>query len=367
MEIDNISEIEDLDEYFDYEVILQRMLDRVPLQIDKREGSIIYTALAPAAAELAQMYILLKSDIDLVFVDTAVDEYLDRLVNQIGIVRHEATFAIKKGCFYDEDNTSFNVTIGERFTIENVVYKVIEKIEDGIYKMECETAGIIGNDCIGKMIPVNYIEGLAEAELTDILIPGEDKEDDESLRSRYYEQTNEKAFGGNVAYYTIETKKIAGVGAVKVTPIWDGPGSVKLTILDSNYDKASNVLIENVQKAICPNLSAEGLGIAPIGHIVTVDTVMEKEIYIKLELVIEDMTRENVKDKIEKLIESYFLSLRKYWEDSDKLEVVIVQIQALIVNSKIAKDIVSITINDGIENLELEKNEIPILKEVVVL
>ena len=50
MEIDNIREIEDLDEYFEYDIILQRMLDRVPIQIDKREGSIIYNALSPAAA-----------------------------------------------------------------------------------------------------------------------------------------------------------------------------------------------------------------------------------------------------------------------------------------------------------------------------
>ena len=45
MEIDNIDEIENLDEYFDFDTILQRMLDRVPMQIDKREGSIIYNAL----------------------------------------------------------------------------------------------------------------------------------------------------------------------------------------------------------------------------------------------------------------------------------------------------------------------------------
>ena len=38
-----------------YEEILQRMLGRVPNTIDKREGSLIYTALAPAAAELIQM------------------------------------------------------------------------------------------------------------------------------------------------------------------------------------------------------------------------------------------------------------------------------------------------------------------------
>ena len=102
MSVVDIDKIENLDEYFDYDTILQRMLDTVPTQIDKREGSIIYDALGPAAAELAQMYILLKNNIDLVFADTAVEEYLDRLANQVGLTRNEATYAIKKGIFYDE-------------------------------------------------------------------------------------------------------------------------------------------------------------------------------------------------------------------------------------------------------------------------
>ena len=121
MEIENIDKEQDLDEYFDYDTILQRMLDRIPIQIDKREGSIVYNALAPAAAELAQMYILLKNNIDLVFADTAVDEYLDRLANQVGITRNEATFAIKKGTFYDENNQLMDINLGERFTIEDLV------------------------------------------------------------------------------------------------------------------------------------------------------------------------------------------------------------------------------------------------------
>ena len=42
-----------------FENILKRMLDKVPDILDKRQGSIIYDALAPAAAELAQCYISL--------------------------------------------------------------------------------------------------------------------------------------------------------------------------------------------------------------------------------------------------------------------------------------------------------------------
>ncbi len=368
MEIDNINEIEDLDEYFDYDTILQRMLDRVPIQIDKREGSIIYNALAPAAAELAQMYILLKNNIDLVFVDTAVEEYLDKLANQVGLTRNEATYAIKKGSFYDENNNLMDIGIGERFTIEDLVYKAIEKIETGIYKMECETSGTIGNNCVGTLIPVNYIENLAKAELTDILIPGEDQEDDESLRARYYETTSEQGFGGNVVDYQNKTKEIAGVGAVKVTPIWNGPGTVKLTILDSNYNKASNVLIEKVQKEICPNLSDEGLGVAPIGHVVTVDTVTEVDVSIISNVTIsETVSMDTVKKQVTELINNYFLQLKKDWENSNTTIIRKSQIDTIILNADGVIDVSNTAINNKSSNIELQKFEIPILKEVTLI
>lgn len=54
-----------------FEFILDRMLDRVPDTVDKREGSIIYDALAPAAAELAKTYMELDVVMDEAFVDTA--------------------------------------------------------------------------------------------------------------------------------------------------------------------------------------------------------------------------------------------------------------------------------------------------------
>ena len=368
MEVDDINEIENLDEYFDYDTILQRMLDRVPIQIDKREGSIIYNALAPAAAELAQMFILLKNNIDLVFADTAVEEYLDRLANQVGLTRNEATYAIKKGSFYDENDNPMDISIGERFTIEDLVYKAIEKIETGIYKMECESLGTIGNNCVGTLIPVNYIENLARAELTDILIPGEDEEDDDSLRARYYETTSEQGFGGNVVDYQNKTKGIAGVGAVKVTPIWNGPGTVKLTILDSNYDKASNVLIENVQNEICPDLSDEGLGLAPIGHIVTVDTVSEVDISIVSNVTIsETASMENVKTQVTQLINEYFLQLKQEWENSETTIIRKSQIDTIILNADGVIDVSNTAINNQPSNIELQKFEIPVLKEVTLI
>lgn len=155
----------------EYEEILNRMLKKIPDSIDKREGSIIYNALAPAALELAQMYFQIENNTDLIFADTAVEKYLDRICEQNGLLRKQATNAIRKGLFYDSNNDYMNVEINTRFSSNSIVYRAVEQIEKGIYKLECETAGTEGNTYTGELIPVQYIEGLAKVELADILIP----------------------------------------------------------------------------------------------------------------------------------------------------------------------------------------------------
>ena len=60
---------------YTFEFILERMLAEVPDSLDKREGSIIWDALAPAAAELAKMYIELKGILINTYPATAVGRY----------------------------------------------------------------------------------------------------------------------------------------------------------------------------------------------------------------------------------------------------------------------------------------------------
>lgn len=163
--------MENLDEYYDFDNVLTRMLNKIPDNIDKREGSIIYDAISPCAAELAQMYITLKDNIDLVFADTSVDEYLDRLCNQVGIERRQGTKTRKQGNFYDENDNLMEIEIGQRFTCKDMYWIVTQKISNGVYVLECETTGNVGNGISGVMIPIDYIDGLGKAELTSTLIP----------------------------------------------------------------------------------------------------------------------------------------------------------------------------------------------------
>ena len=51
-------------EKYTFEYLIDSALSRVSDSIDKREGSIIYDALAPACYELAEVYMQLRSILD---------------------------------------------------------------------------------------------------------------------------------------------------------------------------------------------------------------------------------------------------------------------------------------------------------------
>lgn len=191
-----------------YEMLLQRMLARVPAKMDKREGSVIWDTHSPAAIELQILYLELDAILREAYGDTASRDYLILRCRERGISPYPATHAVLKGVFTPADT---DVT-GRRFTIGSMHYIATEKIADGEYRVQCETPGSMGNRYLGAMIPVEYIRGLQSAELTQVLIPGEDEEETEELRRRYFDSFHESAFGGNVADYLEKTNAIPGVG-----------------------------------------------------------------------------------------------------------------------------------------------------------
>lgn len=343
-----------------YEEILQRMLDRVPNNIDKREGSIIYNALAPAAVELAQMYIEVERILNEGFADTASREYLIKRAAERGITPYPATPTIVKGEF------NIDVPIGSRFSLDDLNYVVVEKIEPGIFKLQCETSGSKANGYLGTLIPVEYIEGLTTAEVTEILVPGEDEEETEAFRERYFRSFDPESYGGNIADYKQKTKSIPGVGGVKVYPVWNGGGTVKLVIINSEYQKPSSELVDQVQTIIDPvQNQGMGLGVAPIGHVVTVEGVKERVVNISTNITYQQGWQwEDIKPYVEEAIDEYFLELIKEWEDVDII-IRISQIETRILGIEGVIDVGDTEINGVAENLVLESDEIPVRGEIV--
>ncbi|WP_018306354.1 baseplate J/gp47 family protein [Desulfitobacterium hafniense] len=351
-----------------YDAILARMLDRVPNTVDKREGSLIYDALAPAAAELAQMYAELDVNNNLIFADTASEDYLTRRTAEFGINRKEATKAQRRGEFFDSTDTPLNIPIGSRYSISGLNYTAIEQIGTGAYVLECETAGTAGNQQFGGLLPIAYVNGLARAELTDVLVPGEDEETDEALRSRYYEAVNEPAFGGNIADYKQKINSINGVGGTKVFPAWAGGGTVKCTIIASDWAKPSPELVNEVQSTMDPEENqGMGMGQAPIGHAVTIAGVDKVTVDVETTLTLASgVTPGQVQADVEAVLEAYLLEQRKTWAAQTQIIVRTAQMDARMLTVQGVDDVAGTKLNGVEANLVLDEEEIPILGAVVI-
>lgn len=338
-----------------YEELLQRCLDRIPNSFDKRQGSIIYDALAPCCVELAQMYVTLAATYDQVFIDTAVGDALDALVKQNGLTRKEATKAIRKGEF------NMIVPIGSRFSDGTNSYVVISNIEGtNDSRLQCEQAGSVGNTYYGSLTPISFITGLTKAELTDIIDLGDDTETDEDLRVRYMEAVTAPQFGGNVSDYQNKVKSLVGVGGCKVIPIWNGGGTVKLIITNSQYGVPDSSLISEVQQAVDPTQDQTGIGIAPIGHIVTVVGAEALNIKVTATFTLQAGTNpSDIQDSVNEVIDNYFNSLARDWDKEQNLIVRISQIETRLLGISGVLDITNTKINNGTANISLDSDQIP--------
>lgn len=389
-----------------YELLLQRMLSRVSDKMDKRESSLIWDTHSSTAAELMLLYIEMESIIANSYGDTAGREYLVLLCRDRGITPEPATYAVLKGEFTPEN---IDVT-GKRFNIGDINYTVLEQIVPGQYQVRCETEGAVGNRYLGNMIPIDYIDGLQTARLTEILIPGEDEEDTEVLRKRYFDSFYAQAFGGNRADYLSKVRGINGVGDVKVTRIWNSDispadmipsekvsewyrevikeldeeaaawlsavytaahekkltigGTVLVTVVNSmNFGEASEALLDNIQTILDPEQNAgEGYGLAPIGHVVNVKSASPVSVNVKTTLTFEEgYGWLNLQNTIREAVGDYLLELRKEWADNSMIIVRISQIESRILAVKGVADIEDTSLNGNTGNMTLGEYEIPVM------
>nr|DAR07503.1 MAG TPA: Baseplate J like protein [Caudoviricetes sp.] len=307
---------EHLDNY-SFQELLNKGLAQVSDSFDKREGSPIYDAAASMAVVAMKIIEEMKEIYIDTFAKTATGEELTLRCTEAGVHRKKATYAIRKAEFISEDNMPYKLPIGARFSTTGediVIFSVMREESPGVYELKSEAEGEEGNLITSELLPVEVRTGLKKATLTDIIIPGEDEEDDESLRARYFEEKNAKKFGGNIEQYKELMLMQDGVGACQIYPVWQGGGTVKISFIDSTFNVANSALVEKIQALIDPTKDGQGIGLAPIDHIVTVGTATAKNVNISARLQLASgYSISQLTPFIKKELESYFETVRKGW------------------------------------------------------
>ena len=343
-----------------YESILQEALDRVPGDVDKREGSVIYDAIAPCCFELYKLYVAMSGGFDQCYAATATGTALDYIVEERGLTRNPATHSRIHGKF----DPAGTVTLGQRFSVSSgLTFTVSASTDDtSIMELTCETAGTDGNISSGTLIPAETITGLTSATVTELISPAEDEEDDVALRARYYEQVDAAAFAGNISDYKAKTDAIDGVGGTHVIPVWNGGGTVKLIIIASDNTAPTAELVKKVQDAIDPDSTGTGRGLAPIGHKVTV--VGAESYTCNISMKIEwaaGWDFASAKSQIADAINRYLGEIMVDWENTDKLVIRYLAIEASILDCEAVTDVALMTLNEGTANITLSEFQVPML------
>lgn len=399
-----------------YEYLLANAMARISPALDKREGSMAHNSIAPAMAELAQLYIGLDFVFTATYIATAPREYLIERAKNRGLAPKAASAAVFRAEF------NMDVPIGTRFSCEDLNFIVVSRIENNMdtstrlsYRVDCETAGSAANNSTGALIPIEYIDGLTSANLVELLIPGDEEEDTEVFRQRILTAMQSQAFGGNQADYKAKVLDIDGVAAVKVHPVWNGDtppsafipseavqnwfnngmegisnsdakewitavynaasnkkltvgGTVLLVIMAADNSAPSQTLIDNVQTAIDPTQNAgEGMGLAPIGHVVKVVGVKCTPINVSTKLTFAaGSTWENAKTSVEAAIDNFFNELADSWENNTNLVVRVSQLESRILSecSAFVTDISDTELNGVAANITLGEDCIPVRGEV---
>ena len=286
------------------EQILSRLLSKISDEFDKAVGSFFYDVNKPVSDEIADIRIRNEEILKNGFALTAEGVYLDNKVAEQGIKRKSATHSSVEvtitgtpGAIIAEGDKVASDTI--TFTVTET--KEIDETGNVVVSAICDIPGKIGNVPIGAInrFPVT-LSGLVGVTNTESATDGFDEETDDELRTRYFEKVSLPATSGSKYHYVMWAKEVSGVGDAKCIPLWNGNGTVKVIIINSDKGIASEELISEVVNHIEEN--------RPIGAEVTVESAEPLVIDISVSLVLVngvdvDTAREKVSESITKYLQ----------------------------------------------------------------
>ncbi|WP_136603672.1 baseplate J/gp47 family protein [Paenibacillus dokdonensis] len=369
------------------EEILNRMLDKVPSDIDKSEGSFIWDAQAPVAFMLSEAAIWAQELLRRGFASTAASDTdnfrsaeLDLRTAEHGITRREAVASSGRVVFAGKPGTKVPLgtfvstpadDVSGELAVEFVTTKAVILDENGAASaaIRAVTPGKNSNVPAGVIqVMFSSVSGITSVTNPEPTRSGADTETDQSLLERFYAKVRSQGTSGNKAQYMQWANEIAGVGGVEVVPLWKGPGTVALYLLDTDKRAASAEIVEVVQQHIDPTRDGQGEGLAPAGPVVTAMPAEEVAIDITVK-VQRTQEKPSTLEEIRKLIaEGIQIYLQQIAFNRKDPLVRYTRIAAVLLDIPIIVDYSDLTINGNTaqQNIEIGSGEVAVLGMVSV-
>lgn len=265
------------------DTIQARMVKEMAKVSDKStvEGSFSRDAINANSVEFENAYAEMSLMMEASFADSAWSEYLTMRCAEYGIDRKAATKATGSVVFAGDvgsivpAGSLIEVKSGSQFTTD--ADATVGQDGTAAVKITAVTAGESGNVAAGAIsnIPMS-IPGISSVTNAAATQDGFDAETDDELKSRYYVAIRTPATSGNKFHYYNWAMAQEGVGACRVLPLWDGPGTVKVMVVNSDMQTASDAIIARVAAYI--------ESVRPIGADVTVVSPTPKPVNITVDV-----------------------------------------------------------------------------------
>jgi len=284
-------------------VILNRMLNYVSLERDKREGSVIFDAVKPAAEEIANMQLEAAEVEKQSKVITATDKDLNEHVADMGIIRYDSTngsVIIVAFSHYEYEGSTSNLTmlLSENDEFSTINYEEIltfivgEKVTDlsitsiypNCYYAKCATAGLLPSLDGVELQQRTPINGLSYAKIVKNANSGTNEEEDEHLRQRYIEESSYEGFGGNRSQYLRLIEENETLRSMKNVQMYTGSGGrVVISALDGNFLPFDSEILNIFREMLDPKMyTGSGAGLVPAGHRVIACSPMDFILDVKI-------------------------------------------------------------------------------------
>lgn len=316
------------------------------------EGSFNADMLTANSIEFGQSYNEMNLMMEAAFAGTSWGDYLTMRAAEFGVIRKEATAAVVDLTI--KGNAGASVIKGSLFaTAEDLRFHTLSDVTVGAagtitVKAQCESMGTAGNVVAGTITKIPYsIPGIAAVSNEAAATDGYNQETDTELLGRYLLKVRTPATSGNTYHYQQWALSVAGVGQVKILPLWNGKGTVKVIIVDSNNQTASDILIKEVADYI--------ESVRPIGATVTVTSPTPFAVNINADAIgMADI------DKIKAAVNDYFKN-----SGFGLSAISIARIGKILLDSGIS-DYSNLQLNSQTGNITLTADQLPVCGTVVL-
>lgn len=350
----------------DEDTIHKRMLDLIPDDLDKSEGSHIWDLTRPTAIEVAEFKgFTLDLAVQMIFPQFATGEFLDYHGEARGIIRKEAIPASGIITVIGESGTV--ISEGDLFatmeTSENdesvsyaasTTYTIPESGTIDI-NVECTESGIAGNVSANSIIIIETEnDGITSCTNAAAFDNGVDEEDDETYQNRIleYDQAKETSFSGSISDYKRWANEVQGVGDCTVIPASDESGTVTIVVVDGNGNPVTEEVCEDVYNYIMSPDDPDSR-LAPINALLSVisPSVLALTITATVELDDSDITT---------VTNLFYEEMKKYLSVAkEDHEIRITQVGKALGNTSGIYDYSNLTVNGGTVNVTFESNVTP--------